>query len=144
MISDDTDELKLQLYHVSFPAPSVAPRDLHVTKNNETMFIVAWQPLTRQEANAIQIDYKITWTLTHIGRAKRETGKETFTATTQESQYVLTNLRLCAEYAVYVAGATQGGLGPNVTTIITTSSEYMVNLSKLTFIHSLIYETCKV
>ena len=110
------------------PAPAVAPQGIRVTKQNETTFTIAWQPLPRDKTNGVITNYKVSWILSHIGRAKRTAVGDAFTGTEQGTQFVLHSLRLCAQYEVRVAAATVAGSGPNATHNITTSRKHNITV----------------
>jgi hypothetical protein len=85
--------------------------------------MVTWQPLPRDQSNGIITKYGVTWQLKPIGRRIRRSVGQPVTATTQNTQFTLYNLRLCALYTVSVRGYTKAGPGPNSTLNIVTSRE---------------------
>ncbi|KXJ10726.1 Receptor-type tyrosine-protein phosphatase F, partial [Exaiptasia diaphana] len=104
--------------------PDVASYGIRVLKQNETTFTIAWKPLQKNEANGNITEYKVVWVVGRFGRPKRMTVADSFTETTQRTQFVLHSLRPCAQYEVRVAAATSIGLGPIATINITTSREF--------------------
>ncbi|XP_031557770.1 uncharacterized protein LOC116294321, partial [Actinia tenebrosa] len=102
-------------------APDIGPQKTTATKINDTTFLVTWQPLTTAQSNGVVTKYEIFWSIDIEGGRSGRSLQDMFNTTTQATQYILCNLRFCANYTVSVRGYTSVGPGPKSTINILTS-----------------------